>query len=390
MTLDFKNSDFLTSPYPYFEKLRKENPIYYDQQHKCWVVSSAEIAKVVLGDETKFTISKKNIIKEDEVRNTIDHKVRFFSFEIASHHLFLRKSFTSFFTPTEVKKIRPFAQEVANKLLNSLPVGDVDLVEKYFNPFVVEIAMNILGITKYNSNNIIQMADYVSHSLYFPGSEKDDATWRFGLKQLKQFIEKTIEDKNYNAQGLLSHLIRLHEEKNIDYDELITNAVLFLTLTNDNSRHGMANVCWHLLKNKDVLRQFVNSSAPMDTIDELLRVDAPMNVLQRFAVEDTSMFGCTIKQRDKVVVLINAVNCDEEFFENPYSIDLKRSKINFSFGYGAHFCLGYHLGKMEAEIALRTLLEKYPKIQLEKVNPQWELVLGLRKQKKLLVRFTRN
>jgi cytochrome P450 len=387
MTLDFKNSDFLASPYPYFEKLRKENPIYYDAEHKCWVVTSADIAKVVLGNESKFTISKKNIVKSDGEKKILDHQVRFFSFEIASHHLFLRKSFTSFFTPQAIQKIRPTAQQLAADLLENLKEDEVDLIESYFNPFVVGVAMNILGITKYEYQNIIQLADYVSHSLYFPGSEKDDSTWRFGLKQLKAFVVKTIEEQNFLEDGLLAHMVQLYQDKKIEHDELITNAVLFLTLTNDNSRHGMANVCWHLLHEQGVMHQFVDSETSIDAIDELLRIDAPMNVLQRFAVDDISIQNCAIQKGDKIVLLINAINCDETYFENPYTIDLNRSKINFSFGHGAHFCLGYHLGKMEADIALKALFKRYSNIKCNNEKPLWDLVLGLRKQKKLMVQL---
>jgi len=387
MTLDFKSRDFLINPYPHFERVRKNNPLYYDAENECWIILSAEVAKALLTDESKFTISKKNISGIDGDDSIFERQVRFFSFELASQHLFLRKSFASFFTADEVKKIRPRAENIAMHLLENIKGDEVDLTEQYFNPFVVAVATGILGIEDVDHKSIVRLADCVSHSLYFPRSDKNDNAWKFGLNQLKLLVHKVVKERKYNSEGLLSHMVALQSKGLIDQKELIANAVLFLTLTNDNSRHGMTNVCWHLLQNKAAREFFQSAESSSACIDELLRVDAPMNVLQRFAVDDTELFGNQIKKGEKMVLLINSINCDDQSFEHPYQIDFTRSKNNFSFGYGAHFCLGYHLGKMEIAIALKMLFERKKEIQALKKTAQWIPVLGLRKQAQLMVRF---
>lgn len=386
MILDFKNRDFLLNPYPHFERMRRSHPLYYDAENQCWIVLSAEVAKSILSDQNKFTISKKNISGISSDDNIFDRQVRFFSFELTSQHLFLRKSFTSFFTPAEVKKIRPRAEKKAIELLYNLS-GETDLAHEYFDPFVVAVATDILGIEDANYKNIIQMADYVSHALYFPNSDKDDKKWTFGLNQLRAFVTTIIKEKKYSEGGLLAHMIDLQNKGLIEEKELLANAVLFLTLTNDNSRHGMANVCWHLLKNKTARDNFESAESSSSCIDELLRMDSPMNALQRFAVDDTTFLGHSIKRGDKIILLINAINYDELWFENPYQIDFSRSKNNFAFGYSTHFCLGYHLGKMEIEIALKILFNSRKEISLLKDQAQWVPVLGIRKQAELRIRL---
>jgi cytochrome P450 len=102
-----------------------------------------------------------------------------------------------------------------------------------------------------------------------------------------------------------------------------------------------------------------------DAIEELLRFDSPIHRISRVAVEDFELEGRTIRQGDRIWAMIGAANRDPEQFDWPDALNLRRDpNRHLAFGYGIHFCIGAPLARLEGQLAIRTLVDRYPNLRL--------------------------
>jgi cytochrome P450 len=149
-------------------------------------------------------------------------------------------------------------------------------------------------------------------------------------------------------------------------DELVATAILLLNAGHEATVHALGNSVKTLLENQfNPTKQFENEKTTHTTIEECLRIDAPLHLFTRFVLEDVTFAGVTLKKGQTVGLLLGAANHDADRYPNPRKLDFARGgEGHVSFGAGIHFCLGAPLARLEMAIGLTALYERLPKLRL--------------------------
>jgi cytochrome P450 len=174
-------------------------------------------------------------------------------------------------------------------------------------------------------------------------------------------------------------------------EEIVANLIVTMVGGQETTTNLIGNGLVSLLKNPDQLELLKDDSAILPTaIEELLRYESPSQHTARLAPEDMLLGGRQIQKRQAVIAVFAAANRDPERFPDPDKLDLRRAdNRHVAFAWGAHYCFGAPLARMEGQIAFETMLRRLPGIQLEPRELMWRENLGLRGLKSLFIAFDR-
>ncbi|AWN25031.1 cytochrome P450 [Streptomyces sp. NEAU-S7GS2] len=298
-------------------------------------------------------------------------------------HTRLRKLVTEAFTTGAVTELRPFIARVTNKLLDQWPVDEqVDVVASLAVPLPVIVICELLGVPASDRPDVQRW----SGELFASGAPTviDAAS-----HSLANYMTGLIADKRSRpGNALLDRLISARDgDDRLSEEELVSLGVLLLVAGHETTTNFLGNAVLALLQHPSEIQRLRQHPAEIaSSLDELLRFDPPISTATfRFTTEAVTLGGTQIPAGKPVLVAIGAANRDPERWPSPDELDLDRSATaHLSFGHGIHRCVGAPLAKAEVEIALRSLLTRYPTIRLAVPTEQltWRrtrLVRGLSK-----------
>nr|WSX49311.1 cytochrome P450 [Streptomyces sp. NBC_00974] len=370
--------EFSANPYPTYATLRAAGPVHKitgSTGQPLWLIVGYEEARLALGhpllcknpnvygdfDKSLLGATSTNMLEADP-----------------PHHSRLRKLVSREFTPRRVEALRPRVQEVTDRLLDAMeadPDRSGDLIAALALPVPMTVICELLGVPGldreqfHDWSNQIVSAPIGSAELLGPVFEAMTA-YLVGL--LADKTEKPGDD-------LLSALIRTRDEDgdSLSSDELIGMAYLLLLAGHETTVNLISNGVRALLAHP---AQLADLRADFDglldgAIEEMLRYDGPVeNATIRFAAEDLVLGGVAIEAGASVVVSLASGDRDGGRFPEPDTFDIRRAaQGHLAFGHGIHFCLGAPLARMEARIAIRSLLERFPNLSADPTSgpPQW-------------------
>ena len=176
------------------------------------------------------------------------------------------------------------------------------------------------------------------------------------------------------GDNLISALLALEAQgEGLSADDLFSNSILLLAAGHETTTNLIGNGMLALFQNPDQLRDLREHPELIESaIEELLRYDAPVQWTSRVAGEDLTFAGKQIKRGEILLASVGAANRDPAIFPNPDRLDIRRSdNKHLSFGIGIHFCLGASLARMEAQIAIETMLRRMPNLRMPKQKIRW-------------------
>jgi cytochrome P450 len=182
---------------------------------------------------------------------------------------------------------------------------------------------------------------------------------------------------------LIGELVAVVDEGDrLTEDELIGTCVLLLNAGHEASVNGAGNAWWALFRHPDQLARLRQERGLVPTgIEELLRYDTPLQMFERWVLEDVEIGGVRVARGQELALLFGSANRDPEAFADPDRLDLARDpNPHLSFGAGIHYCLGAPLARMELAISFVTILDRLPRLELE-AEPEWKpgyIIRGLR------------
>jgi cytochrome P450 PksS len=294
------------------------------------------------------------------------------------------------FTPRLVEQLRPRVQALADRLLDRVRGrGHVDLIRAYALPLPTTVIAELLGVPAADRRQFHRWS-----SALFPAS-------RWGLMlaipnalALFHYLRRQVRRCRADPRSdLLSALARVEEAGDtLSEEELVAMASLLLVAGHETTVNLIGNGTLALLQHPDQLARLRGdpSLLPM-AVEELLRYASPLeSAMERYAREDVAVAGVTIPRGEMVGPVVASANRDERQFANPDRLDLTRDpNPHLAFGLGTHFCLGAALARLEGQIALGTLLRRFPDLRLA-VPPRelrWRPGLVLRGLEALPVAF---
>lgn len=369
--LDPYDYHFHEDPYPYYKRLRDEAPLYHNEERNFWALSRHK--DVVAGFRNSVTLSNKHGVSLDPIsRNDEAHRVMSFLALDDPGHLRLRTLVSKGFTPRRIRELEGRVTEIAHQHLDAaLQHSTFDFVDEFVGKLPMDVISELMGVPDEDRVRIRALADGVMHREDGVADVPTSAIEASG-ELLVYYADMVASRRKNTSDDLTSALV----EAEIDGDRLTDDeimAFLFLMVVagNETTTKLLANAAFWGYKNPDQLAPvFDNHDLVTPWVEETLRYDASSQILARAVVEDLTFYDTVVPEGDVLVLLIGSANRDERVFENPdeYRIDREIGPKLVSFGSGAHFCLGAHLARMEARVALTELFKRIRGYEVDEAN----------------------
>ncbi|MDT5325648.1 MAG: hypothetical protein QOF25_2800 [Mycobacterium sp.] len=371
LVLDPYDYDFHEDPYPYYRRLRDEAPLYRNDERNFWAVSRHH--DVLQGFRNSTTLSNKHGVSLDPIsRNSDAHKVMSFLALDDPGHLRLRTLVSKGFTPRRIRELEERVTEIAVQHLDAALQSDsFDYVDEFAGKLPMDVISELMGVPVVDRDRVRGLADGVMHRDEGVADVPAEAMQASG-DLLVYYADMVAQRRKQPSDDLTSALL----EAEIDGDRLTDEeimAFLFLMVVagNETTTKLLANAAYWGFKNPDQLAPvFDDATLIPPWVEETLRYDTSSQILARAVSEDMTLYDSTIPAGGVLLLLPGSANRDDRVFEDPDSYRIGRdigSKL-VSFGSGAHFCLGAHLARMEAKVALEELFKRVRGYEVDEDN----------------------
>jgi cytochrome P450 len=287
----------------------------------------------------------------------------------APDHTRVRGLVNKAFTPRRVLALRPRIEAIADELLaEPTRAQRMELMTDLAAPLPAIVIAELLGVPASDHPKFrAWAADIVSAGSAIASGESSNRT-EAAFDALRDYLRAIIAARRREPRDdLISGLVAAQEDRDALTDtELVATAILLLLAGHETTTNLIGNGTLALLNHpSELARLRAEPELLKSAIEEMLRFDSPVQATARAASEDVEYGGVPIAKGAIVIAGIGAANRDPAVFPEPDRFDIaRRENHHLSFGFGAHFCLGAPLARLEGEIAFRTLLERFPKLAL--------------------------
>lgn len=288
-------------------------------------------------------------------------------------HTRYRKLVTRVFTMRAVERLRERTEEIAADLLDSLErraSGPVDLVDTYCSVLPVTVIAEILGVPEQERAQVLDFGSAAAPSLDLGLGFRRYRSVTRALEQFDAWLGRHLETlRRTPGDDLLSQLVAVREQgRGLDETELKSTAGLVLAAGFETTVNLLGNGI-ALLHDHPGERARVTADPSLwpNVVEEALRLDPPVLLTGRMAVRDTEVGGRAVRGGSMVTAILGGANRDPDVFTDPLRFDVARANArdHISFSAGRHHCLGAQLARMEGEVGLRAIWERFPDLRLE-------------------------
>jgi cytochrome P450 len=399
-TLDPHNDDFRCDPFPVFARLRRQDPVHWSDIVGGWVLTRYADVVATLRDPG---LSSDRITPlfdglQPEQRPAMEQLVTSLRswavFSNPPQHTRLRNLFNKAFTSRAVEGLRAGIERIVHDLLQpALRRGQIDLIGEFAYPLPALVICKMIGLPLSDIDNIKIWSGAIEPFLGLatkPQHVYDDA--RHNVAEMTDHFRTIVNGHRQRPrQDILSGLIAASDGgDHLTEDELIATCMMLVFAAHTTTTHLIGNGMVALLRHPDALASLATDPSPEEVsraVEEILRYDGPVQVARRVVREPIEIGGRRLASGDLVFPMLNAANRDPEQFAEPDRFDIMRSENrHIAFGFGAHFCPGAPLARMEAQIAFTEILRAIDEIRL--AGPiEWIESFGFRGVKALRLEF---
>jgi cytochrome P450 len=365
--LPFNDPAYVAEPYACWQRLRDEAPVYWCEEYRFWAITRYADVVAVLHDPARFSSRGGPMGRSEEAGLPRLPLIQ----DDPPHHDRLRRILSRAFTPRIIAEREECVRELARGLLHEVQARvaageEVDLVGAFTSPFPVNVIAEILGIPR-------EMHDRLrlwNATTSVPGAADLRVAHAPGImREMYATLAELIDARRASRRDdLFSALIDASEsdESPLAPDELVGLCQLLWTAGNETTTNLLSNAALLLQERPDLLDELRARPERLPAmVDELLRLEPPVNCLARTAREDIELHGQKVRKGDVVMVFYASANRDPRHFERPDEFDAsRRPNDHVAFGHGIHYCLGSHLARLEARVGLEALGELLAGVRL--------------------------
>jgi hypothetical protein len=390
----------IEDPYPGYHRLRTEAPFFREQRTGAILLTRyADVAAALKHPE----LSSRGVIDvlvrvPAPLRRLARPVTRALSLQMIfsdpPDHTRLRSLANRAFTPRAVEKMRARIQRIVDELLDALDgPAPVDVIDRLAAPLPIRVIAEMLGVPIESRDQIKLWSDDLANFVGGgPGPRwKEVLRGARGGFCLRQYLRRLIRERRGQPRDdLLGALIAAEEKGDtLTEEELWANAILFLFAGHETTTGLIGNGLLALLRHPDQLDLLRREPALMESaVEELLRFDSPVHRIGRRAKGDLSLSGFPIPAGQTVILALAAANRDPAQFPDPDRLDVRRAENrHLAFGHGIHFCLGAALARLEGQIAIGSIIRRYPDLRLTGERLAWRKNSSLRGLQALPVRL---
>ena len=382
-------------PYPRYAALRAKAPVHRSA-FGIWTLTDYEDCQLLLrhpGVGKDFSSAMNSLGLSDADREAQDRFRNDRSNMLVTDppdHTRLRGLVTRAFTPRTVEKLRPRIVALVDELLDEFD-GEVEVMDALAFPLPVTVIGDMLGVPVEDRPLLRPLVRSVTAILELAVSpealaEAGEADSKLGA----YFADLVADRRSHPRDDLLTKLIEAEDKGDqLTEHELISTVILLFAAGFETTTHLIGNGLLALLRNPgELARLRGDGSLVRSAVEELLRYDSPVQIAARTNYEDLSLGGKTIPSGSLVLAMLGAANRDPARFKDPERLDVGRDEgPPMSFGGGIHFCLGAALARLEGQIVLDRLLDRFATMELVGGPPTVRDSLTLRGLTDLRVRF---
>lgn len=312
-------------------------------------------------------------------RSFVNMSKRFLILMDPPDHTRIRSLASRAFTPKVADEARPMIRDVTMQVLDELdPSGPVDLMAAFAYRVPILVICQLLGVPAEDRARVCALVPPLVRGLDIDGlfSKEMVADADAATVEISRYFATLAEKRRADPQDdLFSRLVAATEDGDrLSSDELVAFTALLFAAGYETTANLMGNGFWHLHANPSQWARWCDEPSIRPAgVDELLRFDSPVQATQRMAIEPLHIGGVAIPAGRQMTVLLGAANRDPLVHPDPDILNLGRRPCRpLSFGFGVHHCIGAALARVETEIALGMLADRFPRVRpVDPTHAQW-------------------
>ncbi len=384
---------FVANPYPVYSELRERGPIHWLEETNQWLIPRHRDVSRLLRDR-RFGRTYLLLATHAQMGRPEDAEEALPFWWLIRNgildmeppdHTRVRRLVAKAFTPRMVEGLRARIQSFMDGLVDEVSgAGDFDLISMLAEPLPVTVIAELLGIPEADRHHLRPWSADICRMYELNPTEEDARAASKAAIEFSDYLRDLIRERRAApTEDLIGELVQvIDQEDRLTEDEMIGTCVLVLNAGHEASVNVTGNGWWSLFRNPGELdRLRADHSLVPHAIEELMRYDTPLQMFERWVLDDVEIHGVHVPRGHEVALLFGSANRDPEVFEHPDELRLERDpNLHMSFGAGIHFCLGAPLARLELEISFSTVLRRLPRLELVS-EPEWKpnyIIRGLR------------
>ncbi|GAA1559947.1 cytochrome P450 [Streptomyces globosus] len=398
MGFDPWDAAFVADPYPAYRELREQGRAVWCEATGQWLVPHYADVSALLRDRRLGRTYLHRFSHEEFGRTAPPPEHEPFhvlndngllDLEDPAHGR-VRRLVSKAFTPRTVERLAPAVERLARELVGRLLVdGGGDLLTVVAEPLPVAVIAELLGVPEEDRGLLRPWsADICGMFELRPGEETARRAVQASTEFSAYLRELIARRRRQPGEDLVSGLIAAHDEEGrLSEQEMISTCVLLLNAGHEATVNTTVNGWWALFRNPGQLA-VLDREKLSTAVDELMRYDTPLQMFERWVLDDIEIGGTVIPRGAEVALLFGSANRDPARFPDPDALDLSRTdNPHLSFGAGIHYCLGAPLARRELAASFGALLaDGVPPLKLVR-EPQWQPGYVIRGLRELIVEF---
>jgi cytochrome P450 len=361
---------FQADPYPTYAHLRATSPVHRDEAAPIWHVLGYHEVHAGLRDERLAAARSDQFLSEKQRRDfgalaRIQRDMMIFA--DPPRHTRLRGLVTKAFTPRVVEGLRGRVEAIVDDLLaRAEPAGRLDVIADLAVPLPTTIIADLLGVPAADRAWLKARSDdfaaFIGGPIGHDGIARAD---RAVLELTAYFSRAVVRCRREPADNLISGLVAIEDQGDtLTANELLATCMILLVGGHETTTNLIGNGLLALLRNPNQLQRLRSNPALIGpAVEEVLRYDSPAQMTTRLATVGLMLGEARIGAGQLVKLWLGAGNRDPARFPEPDRLDIGRAdNRHLSFGHGIHFCVGAALARLEGQVALATLVARFPNL----------------------------
>ena len=384
---------FRADPYPFYDILRTHDPVHRSPLNFYVLTRYDDVARVLRGNEFARDIERHATVDRDPARMArLERRRRAYEEGITAKvilnldppdHTRLRRLVSLAFTPSAIERLRPRVQQLVDDALDiAAERGSMELVDDLAFPVPFQVISDLLDLPTDRSDEVRDWSQAITASIEPAASEAELDAADAAALEMEAYLTDVIEHRRRNlGDDLLSALITAEESGDrLSAVELKSFVVLLYVAGHETTVNLIGNGIRALIDNRDEMRRWQSDpSLDQRAIDEILRFDGPVQHTVRVPTQPVRIGDVDVPQGIVVMASLGAANHDPTVFDDPHTLRLDRENANRHLGFavGVHYCLGAALAKLEGQVAITSLIRRFPDLELAG-EPTWRDRLTIR------------